>query len=78
MKTEPSPNVQFQKVGVPPVEVSLNWTVRGLSPDVWFTVKFATGATTRSVTVIVVPGTVVFSPALLETLNVAVNVPELL
>ena len=77
LKTEPSPNVQFHDVGVPPVEVSLNRTVSGVVPDVAFGVKVATGAMTRSLTVITVPE-LVLSPALLETDKVAVNVPVLL
>ena len=77
LKPEPSPNVQFQEVGVPPVEVSLNRTVSGVNPDVAFGVKLATGGPTGSLTVITVPE-LVLSPTLLETDNMAVNVPVLL
>ena len=59
---DPSPKLQFQEVGIPPIELSLNWTVSGVNPDVWFAVKLATGATIGSVTVITVPGSVDFSP----------------
>jgi hypothetical protein len=45
---DPSPNVQFQAVGLP-AEVSLNCTASGAAPLVTFAVKFATGAEAETV-----------------------------
>jgi hypothetical protein len=39
----PSPKVHAQLVGLP-VEVSVNWTLRGATPLVALAVKFAVGA----------------------------------
>lgn len=67
----PSPKLQFQENGVPPVEVSLNSTVSGAGPAVGVTEKPATGGRIWLATVIVVPGSVRFEPMVFETSSCA-------
>jgi hypothetical protein len=71
----PPPKLQFHAVGVP-LDVSLNITARGATPDVTFVANDATGAP-ADVTVIVVPDDNEV-PLALETVSLAEGVPDTL
>ncbi len=68
LNQDPSPNDQFHIAGIPPVEVSLNWTVSGAIPDMVSVVNADSGACRGSFTVIVVSGEVEL-PAALDTVS---------
>jgi hypothetical protein len=63
----PSPNVQYHPVGVL-FEVSVNWTVKGLTPEVTFAVKDVTG--TAAFTVIYPGWVTVLLPIVLVAVRV--------
>ena len=60
----PSPNDQFQLVGIL-VEVSVNWTANGAVPEVTLEVKLDTGAIVAALILINVSSVEILEPALL-------------
>ena len=67
----PSPKDQFQYVGEL-VEVSLNWTVRGATPEVGIALKLETGVKTAEETEISPVWESVVLPALLPAVRLTV------
>lgn len=73
----PSPNVQLQVVGVPPVEISINWTLRGALPETGAPIKLATGGETGAVAALPIRLTVCEAMMVFEAASIifTVHVP---